>query len=393
MINFKHLLAAAVLLCGSTVIMAQSETTSDDGLDYKPYPYMFVNVQGGMQTTLTSTFSQYKLITPTVSGSFGAFFTPVIGARLHVNGGWNKGGFTTDPATSATPVQDIKYNYNYVTTNVDLMVNLVTLFGKKNYYPLNVYLIGGIGLDVAFNNEESYAMSSLYPAKLENAWNGTKLSHNGRIGLQIDYNIAKHWSINAEFDANSLNDRYNSKKTGVDDWSLTAQVGVTYKFGFKKKPTAVAAPTTTTEAYDQAAAEAEAARLAAKKAAAEEAARIEAAKAAEAAAKAAEAAKLSETITFRISESDPNGSQVIAKAAEWCKQYPNKNITVSGYADKGTGTPAVNMKISQKRADRVAAALKAQGVSADRITVKAYGDTVQPYPNNDDNRCTIVVGE
>ena len=52
MIKFRNLLAAAVLLSASATAYAQD--TTEDGLDYKPYPHMFVGVQGGAQTTFTN---------------------------------------------------------------------------------------------------------------------------------------------------------------------------------------------------------------------------------------------------------------------------------------------------------------------------------------------------
>ena len=87
MIKFRSLLVAATLLSASTTAFAQAE----DRLDYKPFPHVFVGVQGGAQTTFTN-YDNLKLITPTASLSVGSFFTPVVGARLHFNGIWNKGG-------------------------------------------------------------------------------------------------------------------------------------------------------------------------------------------------------------------------------------------------------------------------------------------------------------
>ena len=53
----------------------------------------------------------------------------------------------------------------------------------------------------------------------------------------------------------------------------------------------------------------------------------------------------------------------------------------------------MNKNYAELRAVKVADAIKAKGISADRITVMSFGDTVQPFANNDDNRCVIVVGE
>ena len=102
---------------------------------------------------------------------------------------------------------------------------------------------------------------------------------------------------------------------------------------------------------------------------------------------------LNETIFFQIRESDPNKSEILDKAVEWAKNHADKKITVTGYADKGTGTARVNKKYSELRAKNVADALKAKGVPADQLVVDAKGDKVQPYAENDQNRCTIIIGE
>ena len=102
---------------------------------------------------------------------------------------------------------------------------------------------------------------------------------------------------------------------------------------------------------------------------------------------------LKETFFYLIRESDPDPETILNKIADWCKKYPAKKITVSGYADKGTGNPKINAKYAQQRAEKVAKSLQEKGVASDRMTVNSYGDTVQPFAENDRNRCVIVVGE
>lgn len=216
--HIKNLWAAAFVMLGMAV-SANAQTENEATVTY---PQIFIGAQGGIQTTLTH-YNNWQLVNPTASLSAGAFFTPVIGARLHFNGFWNKGGYYDG-------TEDFKYKYNYLTTNLDLMINLVNLFGKRSYNSLNVYLIGGLGLNCAWNNDEAYARRDV----LRTAYEGSHVSHNARIGTMVDYNISKHVSINLEFAANCLNDRYNSKQSGKSDWQLTTQLGVAYKFAGKK---------------------------------------------------------------------------------------------------------------------------------------------------------------
>ena len=221
-----------LLALGTSVAFGQ---TSAGEKDYKRFPHVFFGVQGGGQTTFTN-YDQLKLITPTASVYVGGWFKPSVGARLHVNGLWNKGGFDNGA--------DFKYDYRYVTTNLDLMLNPITIFGKKDYYPVNLYLIGGIGLNCAWDNGDAFAQKAYMPM----AWDGTHLSHNARVGLMVEWNVAKFLGINLEVDANSLNDKYNSKVANKDDWSVTAQLGLAFKFGYRKntpaKDVAVVTPVT-----------------------------------------------------------------------------------------------------------------------------------------------------
>ena len=102
---------------------------------------------------------------------------------------------------------------------------------------------------------------------------------------------------------------------------------------------------------------------------------------------------IKETIFYAIRESDVDTQSIINRVVAWCKKYPNKKITVDGYADKGTGNPKLNVGYAQKRAEKVAAALQEKGVPASQMTIKSYGDTVQPFPENDKNRCVIIEGK
>ena len=102
---------------------------------------------------------------------------------------------------------------------------------------------------------------------------------------------------------------------------------------------------------------------------------------------------LEETFFYNIRLSDPDPEAKLNRIIAWCKKYPEKGITIKGYADRGTGNPQINVGYAKARAEKVAKALQEKGLSADRMTVSSYGDTVQPFTENDLNRCVIVVGE
>ena len=72
------------------------------------------------------------------------------------------------------------------------------------------------------------------------------------------------------------------------------------------------------------------------------------------------------------------------------KKNPGHTINISGYADKGTGTAEINAALAKKRVETVAAQLIEAGVPDTQVMVKSYGDTVQPFEENDKNRCVII---
>lgn len=349
-----------------------------DRLDYKPAPYMFFGVQGGAQTTFTN-FDQSKLITPTAAVSLGAFFTPVVGARLHVGGMWNKGGIRPD----------FKYDYKYITSDIDLLINLCTLFGKKDYYPLNLYLIGGVGVNCAWDNNDLFTYPEV--GSLPFAWKKNRLSHNARVGIMLDYNICKHLSVNLEVNANSLSDRYNSKTNSSDDWQVNGLVGLAYKFGFKKKASEpvvaeqpIAEEPTILKPVETARPTQQTAAVATKPAVVTPPAPVVKAK-----------PELRTEVFYEIRET------VISKGEKakfdnlvrFLKDNPDTKVSVVGYADAGTGNNAINTRYARQRADNLVKALKNAGIAASRITSDSKGDNIQPYSDNDKNRVVICVAK
>lgn len=350
--RIKNLCVAALMMLG--IIATASAQTSQKTLSY---PQLFVGVQGSGQTTLTD-YNNWKLVTPTASFCFGSFFTPVVGARLHFNGLWNKGGYVSD-------TEDFKYDYKYLTSDIDLMLNLVTLFGKKDYYPLNFYLIGGIGLNCAWDNGDAFANKD----KLLLAYEKNRFSHNARIGAMLDLNVSKHVSINLEVSANNLNDHFNSKKSDKADWQVTAQLGFAYKFAGKK----------------------------AKKVAEEEEVwetRMDTVWYNDAVfMPKVENSTATWTVFYQIRESDFDADTQLRLIGAFLQDHRECKIDIKSYADVETGNPKINMEYSKQRCEKAVKALTDAGVPAASITSSYYGDTIQPFADNDKNRVTIIMAE
>jgi outer membrane protein OmpA-like peptidoglycan-associated protein len=94
------------------------------------------------------------------------------------------------------------------------------------------------------------------------------------------------------------------------------------------------------------------------------------------------------TIGFVINKAELT-SQSDAYLYSIAQAYKDSELIVKGYADVKTGNPEYNMELSKKRAEAVKAKLIEYG--ATNVSIEAYGDTVQPFADNDMNRVAIVV--
>jgi outer membrane protein OmpA-like peptidoglycan-associated protein len=108
--------------------------------------------------------------------------------------------------------------------------------------------------------------------------------------------------------------------------------------------------------------------------------------------------KIEEVIFFEIRQSDTKAAQGTEKAikdvADLMKTSDDAVFTLTGYADKGTGNPKLNQMYAKRRADDVTKILiEEHGLDASRLTSDSKGDTVQPFEENDKNRCVIITGE
>lgn len=91
----------------------------------------------------------------------------------------------------------------------------------------------------------------------------------------------------------------------------------------------------------------------------------------------------------RESELNLENHAAVKKVAEWAKVNPSGKIVVKSYADKGTGNAELNVNYAKQRAEKVLNTLVKLGVDKNMIEVSSYGDTVQPFEENDKNRCSI----
>ncbi len=105
---------------------------------------------------------------------------------------------------------------------------------------------------------------------------------------------------------------------------------------------------------------------------------------------------LSASVSFAINSATvtPREMVNVYNVAQWLKDNPECKVTITGYADRNTGSSEYNMTLSRRRAEAVAAILQDKyGIAASRIVIDSEGSSEQPYPaNNDWNRIVIFTG-
>ena len=387
------IVASLLLLSG---VASAQQSKSDETLEFRPH--WSLGLQGGVAHTRgESSFGD--LISPAAQLSVAYNFHHAMGVRFGLGGWQGKGA-----ALTAKGYQG--YAFQFGQFSADYVLGLANLFGGfRHDRVVNPYLFAGVGAAYGFNNEQA----APYKDILEYYWEGGKFFVPVRAGLGVDFRLGEKVSLGLEGNTAVLSDKFNSKRADNADWQFNLLAGLKFAFGGNTRPSKAYADKLAAEeaaAAAAAAAAAEAERLAAEKAAREAAERAAAEKAAAekaareaaeraAAERAAKATENSDNVFFTI------GSYYIRKAegakletlAEWMKANPDFNVSLVGYADKETGTPKGNEKLSANRARVVKERLVSLGVDESRIMTAYKGDTVQPFAENAKNRVVICTLE
>ena len=400
MIVKRLTLLIVALMCVLSAHAQQSKT--DESVEFRPH--WDLQLQGGASYTVGESSKIGDLLSPALYLSTNYRFHHAMGVRFGL-GGWQGRGYAV--------LADEGYAFNFLQLNADYKLDLCGVFGGYNHRRVvNPYLLAGVGFNYGFDNKQANAIvagDAGEVSKFSYLWD-SKFFVAGRFGAGIDFRVGERVMLNLEANANVLSDKFNSKKAENVDWQLNLLAGVSYSFGKKhqvsqkwvEEQEAIKAA----ELLRQQQAEAEAARKAAeeeavRKAAEEKAARLRAEQ--EAAAEAARQAEIrnnnieenSEEIYFTIGSYyiRKAESEKITRIAKWLSENPDYRVSIVGYADKETGTSAGNLRLSERRAAAVKAALLKAGVEESRIDSGFFGDKEQPYENPSQNRVVICTLE
>ena len=375
--KIKNILLSGVMAMGCLVANAQDAPKTE----YVFNPHWYVQGQIGAQYTLGEV-KFGDLLSPNIQLGVGRQFTPIWGARFSINSWQSKGGINEYSWADGAKVGKEKYDWKYIAPMIDGTLNLSNaLCGYNPTRTVSVGLLAGIGLNVGFSNDDAVALAATADKhnhgseNLKYAWDGTKVRFVGRVGANVDFRIDDAWSIGIEANANVLSDNYNSKKAGNGDWYFNALVGVRYNIG-KTYSTRTITPPAPVEKIVERIVE----------------------KIVEVPAKTDErvkGGKLRREVFFTIGKNQisQDGFNKIQEVVDFMKKYPEATVTVTGYADRGTGSAKFNDRIAARRADVVETELVKRGIARDRIVKSSKGSRVQPFNDNDMNRVTICIAE
>ncbi|HEY0975341.1 MAG TPA: OmpA family protein [Solimonas sp.] len=87
------------------------------------------------------------------------------------------------------------------------------------------------------------------------------------------------------------------------------------------------------------------------------------------------------TFEFNSARLQPNAKGLLNEAQRILQRYPDMQIEVAGHTDS-VGNDAYNLKLSQQRADAVRDYFLSEGVPAERLTSKGYGEA-EPVADNE----------
>ena len=331
-------------------------------------PGWYAGVKGGVGYTVGEYSSFSKFLSPSAALNLGYQFSPVFGLRGDLSGIQGKGSVG----------EGKEYAFNYGQLGLDATFDLCNLFAGYKARAVNPYVFAGVGGNLRFNNDEAQDLKASF-ASDNYLWEDPSISVAGRAGIGVDFRLSDCVALTAEIATNLLSDHFNSKNGGsgsVFDHQYQALVGLKKKAAPAPAPVApVAQPEPVKQVVEpepEPVVEPEPEPV------------VEVVK---------PAINLTENVFFVINKWDIRPAE-LAKIEEIVKvlnENPETKVTITGYADKATGTASRNMFLSQKRAEVVTAKLVELGIAKDRISSSYKGSEENPYPTPEENRVAICV--
>lgn len=374
----NKLIAALMLLGASSALpsMAQYTTVTDEVVEYSTDKYKvetnrfwdncFVTVGAGAQIYLGDHNHQCKFgdrISPALDVAVGKWFTPGIGARLAYSGLTAKGATQNNSYSTGegVPGKDghgywlMQQKYNVSNLHMDVLFNLSNLFcgyNERRVWNVSTYLGLGWG----------------------HSWEGSKENDvTGNFGVLNTWRLCKSLDLNLDVRGMIVNDDFDGEVGGSrGEGMVSATLGLTYKFkqrGWDRSKTVVRYNNEAIDELRRRMNELSEENAGLKKALADAEQRPT-----EAPVTRVASANL---ITFKIGKSTlSNEARAnLGMFAEVVKTSdPQAVYTITGYADKGTGSKQLNERLSKARAEAVYKCLTEEfGVNSEQLRIDYKG--------------------
>lgn len=385
--NIKKTIFSCLLMLGFVSASAQAPEMRTE---YVFNPHWYVQLQGGAQYTLGEV-SFGDLLSPNVQLGVGYQFDKVFGARIGVNAWQSKGG------SDYGRYGEWNWKWKYFAPAFDVTANLSNLvcgYNPERTFNLSAFI--GVGANIAFDNDEAaiakrqilempdHIYADADNAPMDFCWDGTATRFVGRAGLQADFRLSDRLSLGLEVAANTLNDHYNSKRARNADWYFNGLAGLRINLG-KTSGSNLTYTRLEVPAYEIRYVDREVIREVEKPVYVDRIVEVE---------RRAEPLRRDIFFTINSSRIDPADNQKLAEIAAYLAANPSAKVTVTGYADRGTGNARINERLGRERAQVVTDRLiRDYHVDPSRIITDSKGDTEQPFAENDQNRVSICIAE
>lgn len=387
--KFLFLLACGLFMQGLTKAQTDPTIKRDTTITYNDDKYSvftnrffdnwYVTGGAGFQVYFGDHNKQMKFsekLTPNYEINIGKWFTPGVGVRLGVNGFKIK-GVTQNGAHSTGERYDGKpwegywlYNkeFNYYHLHGDVLFNLSNIlagYKENRFYTISPYV--GLG----------WMVSTDEPIERE-------ISAN--LGVFNTFRLSNAFDLTLDVRGGMVNDRFDGEIGGRrNEGILSTHIGVAYKFNKRKWEKS----STTIISYDEAILQNLRDKVA-QLAADNDALRKQLQEAGD---KTITEIKVEQRIlaapilvTFPINSSNvSNEARVNLGFFAKTIREGNSDIVykVTGYADKGTGTPTINDRLSKARAEAIYQVLVREfGVSPSQLEISHEGGVENMYYND-----------
>ena len=379
--NIKKSILSCLLMLGFISASAQEPEVKTEYV-FNPHWYVQVQPLGAQYTLGEVGFSD--LLSYNAQLAVGYQFDKVFGARLALNAWQSKGG--SDYESKG----EFNWKWKYVAPTLDLTANLSNLiYGFNPNRVFNFSIFAGIGANIAFDNDEAAVaqqqIAGLYQGDvwtknppLSLLWDGTKPRFVGQAGIMADFRLNDKISFGLEVAANTLSDNYNSKPAKNADWYFNALAGVKINLGstYSTREVKGCEPRIIEKVVE---------KVVEKPVYIDKIVEVE---------KKTEPLRRDVFFTINSSRIDPSETQKIVDVVNYLNANPNAKVTITGYADKGTGNAQINERLGKNRAKVVTDRLvKEYKIDPARIITDSKGDTEQPFAENDKNRVSICIAE